>query len=200
MLRPGKLRRSIASLKKRWSPCASLFRCLLEESTYMVWSFFFQARVEFAEGEKKYLSQISEIELSKQRLQADLDASISSAHSVYVLLASVEGLAAQLEKGLDPAVAGISQMHIQNAGAQVARQHLECILRAEKERVIELELSLEERIKASDLAVQDNAELSLRLKTLTEEKSELSRQVGECAWVATCDAYHAFSSDVDTFT
>jgi hypothetical protein len=134
--------------------------------------------LEYLEREKGYLAQIAEIELSKKHMQTELNSSASSAHSVIVVIDAVEGLAAQLEKNLDPAVAGVSQILIQNAGAQVARQHLECILRAEKEKVIELQLTLEERSKTSELAARDNSELSLRLKTLTEEKSELMRQVG----------------------
>ncbi len=147
----------------------------------LIWWSLFQARLEYSEREKKNLSEIAEIELLKQRVQAELNDSVSSAHSVYVMLSSVEGLAAQLEKDLGPASAGISEVLIQNAGAQVARQHLERILRAEKERVIELELTLEERSKASDLAARDNSELTLRLKTLIEENSELMRQVCDCA-------------------
>jgi hypothetical protein len=156
--------------------------CSLLEDQLTLW-LSLQARAEGVEREKNYQLQITESELSKQRVQAELDASLSSAHSAFMMLNTVEALAAQLEKDLVPAVAGISQMLAEHAGSQVARQHLELILKAEKEQVIALELKLEERREASNLAAKEHAELSLRLASLTEEKSDLMRQVGDCAHI-----------------
>ena len=94
-----------------------------------------------------------------------------------MIVAAIVNLAGTVESTFGDVEKGFSQALIQTAVANSARSVVESLLKSEQKRVVELELALEERSAAVDSSIKDFAELSSKVTSLTDAKSELTRQV-----------------------
>ena len=124
------------------------------------------------------MNNIPDVEQDKlAALQSELNASTSFALETADTLNAVVDLAGSLEIMFGHVEKAFSQALIQTAVANSARTVVESVLKSEKKRVVELELGLEELNAAADNFKKECVELSSKVKSLTDAKLELTKQV-----------------------
>ncbi len=103
---------------------------------------------------RSLLQKFSELEMSRQQLQAELSAESTAALNTSMLLNAVENHALLLDKNFENLGLQISKVLVDVAAIKSEKGRLEHLLSAEQRRVDKLERELVECSKAAALAVQ----------------------------------------------
>jgi hypothetical protein len=112
------------------------------------------AHADTATERQSLLLSLSESEMSRQKLQAELSAESTAALNTAMLLNTVENHAALLDKKVENLVLKMSKDAIDCAAIKSKKGWLEQLLSAEQRRIDKLERELAECNKAAALAVQ----------------------------------------------
>ncbi len=135
------------------------------------------AHADTATERQSLLLSLSELEMSRQKLQAELSAESAAALNSSMLLSAVENHATLLDKNVENLGLQLSRVSVDLATIKGEKGWLEQLLSAEQRRVDKLERELAECSKAAALAVQ--------VKKRMEDMEELEVKVRMCAlfWI-----------------
>uniref|UniRef100_A0A7S0M099 Uncharacterized protein n=1 Tax=Cryptomonas curvata TaxID=233186 RepID=A0A7S0M099_9CRYP len=112
------------------------------------------AHADTAAERRSLLQKLSELEMSRQKLQAELSAESTAALNTSMLLNAVENHALLLDKDVENLGLQMSKVSVDLAAVRGEKGWLEQLLSAENRRVDKLERELAECSKAAALAVQ----------------------------------------------